>query len=533
MMKRTLLFLAVMAITFTQAQVSLVKDINAGVADGLPSYVNNRVSFNNKLVFSASNGITNNGFELWMTDGTNSGTEMVKEIFPGQGSSNPKNFTEWQNELVFAADVSNVTIRKDNLFRTDLTEIGTVIMAGGLNFPIPPFFYKDEMYSGDRQLFKFATINSNYQPSNISTSPGTTVKLILTFNNLLFYTTPTALFAGSELWATDGTYPGSFLVKDIYPGPVSSQPEDFVIFNNKIYFSADDGVNGRELWVSDGTTLGTTRVFDINPVAGDLTNPQNLIVYNNALYFTASHPTLGNEIFKLTNSLAGVTITNLKNIAPASGANSNPSNLFIFNGKLYFSADDGTNGIELWSSTGFASTTNMVKDINISAATPDSNPSGFAEYFGELYFAADDGVNGRELWKTDGTDAGTVLVGDINTSGDSNPSDLIVASNQLFFSANDGVTGKELWKYQDSSLSTKSFELENTISIHPNPTSDRFSVESKFKVNTLEILDITGKQIKLFVDDMVDYNIEDLTSGVYFVKLQTEKGSITKKLLKE
>src|SRR5690606_17945667 len=137
----------------------------------------------------------------------------------------------------------------------------------------------------------------------------------------------------------------------------------------------------------------------------------------NALYFTASHPTLGTEIFKM-NTLENISI--LKNIGPGSG-NGNPSNLFVFNGKLYFSADDSNNGIELWSSTGFSSTTNMLKNINTDAATPDSNPSGFTEYFGELFFAANDGVNGIELWKTDGTNAGTVLVDNINPSGDSNP----------------------------------------------------------------------------------------------------------------
>jgi hypothetical protein len=49
----------------------------------------------------------------------------------------------------------------------------------------------------------------------------------------------------------------------------------------------------------------------------------------------------------------------------------------------------------------------MVKNINPLAA--DSEPKdGFIVYNDELYFTADDGTSGRELWKTNGTDAGTV-----------------------------------------------------------------------------------------------------------------------------
>src|SRR6185369_9240828 len=82
-----------------------------------------------------------------------------------------------------------------------------------------------------------------------------------------------------------------------------------------------------------------------------------------------------------------------------------------------------------------------------------SNPGPFVNVNGVLYFAADDGVHGRELWKTDGTAPGTVLVKDIYPGSDSNgnglwsnPSNLTSVNGNLYFVAYDGVHGTELWK---------------------------------------------------------------------------------------
>src|SRR5205823_7952231 len=110
---------------------------------------------------------------------------------------------------------------------------------------------------------------------------------------------------------------------------------------------------------------------------------------------------------------------------------------------LYFSADDGVNGGELWKSDGTVPGTVQVKNINSSG---DSSPSGFTVFNNALYFSADDGMTGFELWKTDGTLGGTAQVMDINPlGGDSSPSVFTVFNNELYFSADD-VTGCELWK---------------------------------------------------------------------------------------
>ena len=530
-MKKLLLFTFLIFPFLSQAQVSLVKDINPGSANGVATYSNNRISFNNKLIFAG--GDITNGIEIWITDGSLISTSIIKDLWTGVASGNPKNFAIWQNELIFMADEGGNQSSRKNLFRSDMTELGTVNMANNLNFYSSPYFFNNNLYIGRENVYWAQNLGDVMAYAQFAFSLPNTIESDFTLflgelNNKILFRHPSSFLVGNELWISDGTSSGTSLLKDINPGNGASNVDNFVVFNSKAYFTANDGTNGRELWVTDGTVSGTQMVLDIYSGSTG-SNPQNLTVFNNALYFTADHPTLGTEIFKMTTT---ENITNLKNIASGSG-NSNPSNLFVYNGALYFSADDGINGIELWSSTGFPSTTNLLKNINSSPSSPDSNPSGFAEYFGELYFAANDGVNGRELWKTDGTNAGTVLVSNINPSGDSSPSDLIVANNILFFSANDGTTGIELWKYQDASLSTNDFELQNSISLFPNPTATNFTIESKFQLYQISIIDLQGKTVKSFSKNLEVYNIEDLTSGIYLINIKTEQGKTTKKLIKE
>src|SRR5262245_61939133 len=76
--------------------------------------------------------------------------------------------------------------------------------------------------------------------------------------------------------------------------------------------------------------------------------------------------------------------------------------------RLFFVANDGTNGEELWMSGGTAATTAMVKDIR--SGPTGSSPKNLTAFGEALYFSANDGASGFELWKSDGTAAGTVRV---------------------------------------------------------------------------------------------------------------------------
>jgi ELWxxDGT repeat protein len=100
----------------------------------------------------------------------------------------------------------------------------------------------------------------------------------------------------------------------------------------------------------------------------------------------------------------------VKDIRAGSGS-SNPTALTPVRGTLFFAADDGVHGQELWKSDGTRKGTKFVKDIRPGAK--GSNPTHLVNVKGVLYFIADDGVHGTELWKSDGTRAGTKLVKDL------------------------------------------------------------------------------------------------------------------------
>lgn len=360
----------------TESGTMLLVDINPGSGNGADSYwaLRSPVILDGNLYFTANNGV--NGSELYVTDGTPIGTGMLVNIAPDEvetKSSGPEDFQLIDDQFFFTADNGTTG---DELWISDGTKEGTSFVkeivnytsSYGTNFGISgPFFPL-----GDKVLFTADNYNTSYADSD-----------------------------GVELWISNGTEEGTYMVKDIAPGDGNSYPTGLVMHEDKYYFSANNAVNGTELWVTDGTSEGTTMVKDIAQGAG------------------SSSPNLGD--------------------------------VEIYEGKMYFYADDGVNGNELWVSNGTENGTMMVKDLRVGAgdSTLDGVNPIFYQFNGSMYFTASDGIHGLELWVTDGTESGTRMVNDLyRNSGSSYIHSFMTLGDKLIFSGYEPINGIELWYIQ-------------------------------------------------------------------------------------
>jgi ELWxxDGT repeat protein len=401
-------------------QVVLVKNIRFYSTESLREV-------NNKLYFFTDDTV--NGKELWVTDGTENGTQLVKDIFPGEYSSYPSYSQEFNNKLYFSARDNNGF----GLWASDGTENGT-------------------------QLVKTIPTNDN-QIGFITESTEA--------GNQLFFNLDDTV-NGQELWVTDGTESGTQLVKDIFPGsnrlygekrPNSSGPSYLTQLNNKLYFSASDGVNGSGLWVSDGTESGTQLVKDIGISSTGSSYEAGLVELNNKLYFAGNDGVNGAELWVTDGTSAGTQLVKDINISPSGSFDysSSPVLLTQVGNKLFFGANDGVNGRELWITDGTESGTQLVKDIK--PGSFGSYLRSFTEFNNKLYFAADNG-DGLSLWVSDGTTAGTQLVKDISPGLGARfyiPDSFTVFNDKIYFFAgiDDEVNGVELWVSDGTTAGTQ------------------------------------------------------------------------------
>lgn len=366
------------------------------------------------------------------------GVIRVKDIAPGPASSNPG----------AASPVTPgccIAVGDSVFFGADGTEFGSP---------------RRELWRSD------GTVAGTHLVKAISRGPLITAPAWLTAvgDTLLFVAFDSA--TGRELWRSDGTEDGTMLVKDIRPGidpesgrggtllPYSSEAHSLVRVGDRLLFVANDGVHGPELWRSDGAEAGTTLVKDIRPGAESSGieprfDIREMLAVGDWLYFVADDGVHGRELWRSDGTEDGTV--QVSDINPGSGSSS-PRWLATFGDDLYFVADDGARGFELWRTDGTEAGTALAADLRPGA---ESASPAYLTALGEaLFLTADDGVHGRELWRTDGTAQGSALVRDIDPGRFGFPVELTVAAGTLFFLVDDGVHGYELWRTDGTAAGT-------------------------------------------------------------------------------
>ena len=304
----------------TEAGTVMVKDVNPGAAS---SFAAQFTLVGTTVVFSAASAAgnsLNNNTELWTTDGTEAGTVMIKDINPGTASANPGGFAVIGSTVYFSAANGSGSISTNNteLWKSDGTEAGTVMVKD--IFPGPTKSGRPFGLTVMGSTLLFTAQDGDVLPGSgfelwrsDGTEAGTVmvkdIKLgasgggvngIKVFGDVAYFSGNNGL-DGGELWKTDGTEEGTVMVKDINPGALGSTSSGFTEANGSVYFSAVDDAHGKEVWKTDGTEAGTLLAKDINPGGSDSwSNPTGFTPALGTMFFSTYQPDIGTEPWRLS-----------------------------------------------------------------------------------------------------------------------------------------------------------------------------------------------------------------------------------------
>lgn len=544
-MLKQLLLSSILAgtLTYSNAQ-TLVKDINSS-GNSAPYVFGD---LNGKLLMYANDGT--NGDEPWVSDGTENGTMILKDLRSGISSSKFSTYyIKVGSEYFFiASDLSSLNM---GLYKTDGTTNGTVLVKNLGQYPIPPgggnitalpmcefngklYFTTQDMYGKEIWVSDGTDAGTKLLKDINNTGDSDPFGYTVYKNHLYFYATESS--SGRELWRTDGTEAGTVLFKDVYPGTISSFSSTYAalfVFKDKLYFGAqgthDEGV---ELYVSDGTAANTVLFKDINTAVQGSSYPSLVGLTDNYFVFRATTATEGTEAFVSDGTVAGTKL--LQDIG-AGTESSFPNSGISLGNKLVFGTYTTDFGAELWVTDGTSANTIMLKDID---------PGENSGYYGNLtkldnrlFFTAVTAQRGKELWETDGTPAGTLLNKDLvaGTTG-SAVSNLYAMGGKLYFSANIDSKGQELYVMvpgQGTSVS----EIQNLNPVlYPNPVNadGHIYMGNGFENTQINIMDAQGKTYTFTTDSNGKIELNGkLGAGMYFILISSGIESMQYKLVIE
>ena len=443
--------------------------------------------FNGLLYFAGYSNTT--GLEIWSTDGTLAGTNLLKDINPNAASSitiDPA-FTVVNNKMYFKADDG---VHGIELWSTDGTTAGTSMVldlnTGATDSSSIGAFLQnsnilDEYFKvvGNQFYFKAYQANDN--------NPST------------------------DLYVSDGTAAGTHRISYTIPGNPNFyyDAQGLTVLNNELYFFGkktiinSGGGFGLEygIFKTDGTTAGTILVksfgsqsgyFGDNGWSDNETTPNSMRIVGNNAYFLSNL-----QLWKTDGTSAGtIQIT------------TNPTAYFDyqnrmvsqeFNGKLFYVQNAGPVSVQ------------GIYSVDANAA---------------ILF------EGKNVPQNNNSSTASTL------NMTSLPTELTAYGNSLYFSAGYSGTTPSLWRLRNPSLSSTSFESKKLqLNLYPNPATETLNISLNYDVDnaSAQIISLTGQIIlqKNLINGIdFSFNVSDLSNGIYFLKVTGGSGNFVKKFIK-
>lgn len=486
-MKKLILYTTIFFPFTLSAQPEVAKDYIPGLVSSDPSRL---TVYNGGLYFFA--GDEERGYELRKTDGQNFNT--VKNIYPGAtGAALP------------------APGRKN------------AVLNGVLYFPADDSTHGLELYSYDGTKTSLV--------SDIAAGLKTSwIDEVIAANGMLYFDADNGV-NGKELWLYNPVAGAAEQLSYISTG-AGSDPHWITEANGKIYFTANDPAKGRELFEYDPATSNVKLLEDIYP--GSIgSEPSSLISVFGTLYFNAVSPDYGRELYKYDGS----SVQRLTDLNPGTADGlAKHDGLFSTIGaagnELFMAGNDGNTGMQLYKYDYVQGKTSHVSTINPSGA---ATPANFIYYANKIFFTANDGTHGRELWVLNNSGTAS-MVADINKDAVvlTEPSGLIEYKGSLYFSAY-GDKGNELYRYTDPAAGIEALNSSIDIKVYPNPVAQTLFLGLDLRQDAkldIQLADAVGKVVYKNTDNYmqgqrtIPINMAPLSEGLYFYWLTDDTGRV-------
>lgn len=546
-------------------QETVKVEVNGSGSD-FYSYLSEPFIYNEELYF-VSHDEVNDG-ELFKYNLEFNKIENVFNLNTSEGSY-PTAFTNLNTNTIFKAN-------ENKLFKHDIETNSIIPLVDKNNNPLNTFYF-DKLYTINNVLlyptdkFEMGFTDGTPEGSFVYDYNTPENENYLQFDNFsstyryfkdkLFFVGETK-YKGSELWVTDGTKEGTYLLKDFIDGYEGSNLflHDSKVLNDVLYFTGfiTPGTSIMSMIETDGTTQGTKEVlkFDYNDNSSIIGVYQNKllmsgrnsryylfdpitktkIVLENLYYYIESVFVINDRIYISTGSSLAylddnfqevylmqdeylkmrylTTINNIPYVYSAMNGHiytieNNTLNLFS-NEHLFY--DESTNPFKIY------------KD-NIYQVTPDN----YSEEYYLKFFRKNQVVQHKlEL----------PFIGEYNSN--LFKSDII--NDKLYLSYSSNQYGAELYiadistgilSNQDQNLNTIKFE--SNFVLYPNPSNEYFAIQSKSNTKdklTIQIFDLQGKLLQKFnTNSNEKITIHHLPKGVYFIHIDNGLNKENKKLI--